>query len=159
MGIPTETHRNPQKKPTNPLENPQKSPRKPTEPICENTHRLNRAGGTGPAGPALAGPILCHYGLFSYANLLLAGPTFAMAGPIKSCFRRACLKSFPFPSHMGICLFSHGNTHRFPFQIPNSGLGQIQLSHLRVNTMTRESSQVIDIGSDPMTRVIRVHDL
>ena len=25
---------------------------------------LFRAGGTGPAGPALAGPILCNYGLF-----------------------------------------------------------------------------------------------
>ena len=48
---------------------------------------LRRAGGT---GPALAGPILCHYGLFSYANLLLAEPTFAMVGPIKSCFRWAC---------------------------------------------------------------------
>ena len=25
------------------------------------------------------------------------------------------LKSFTFPSHMGICGFCHGNSHRFPF--------------------------------------------
>ena len=97
-GNPTETHR---KSHRNPQEIPQKPTENPTE-AHRKSHRNPQEIPQKPTGNPTDTHRISHVGI-----------------PIG-------IKSFPFPSHMGICGFSHGNSHRFPFPRQPCGFSMLK---------------------------------